>query len=106
MENPDSTSSDEDSNEWIVAVPIAEENLNSSVSVANASADVFSELTALQAVLRDAKKTGNESSVPINATESARFTEATKNMTRTTDEPGVVIRYDGELYRVYIMGLT
>lgn len=106
MTDSDNTVTDTESNQSIVVVPIEEQDITDNVSAVNATSDPFDTLTSLQQALSEANKTGNRSSVGITERESRTFVDATEDVDRVPDNPGVIINYRGEFYRVSIMGLT
>ncbi|WP_162989900.1 hypothetical protein [Natronorubrum halophilum] len=106
MSDSNTTSTDTELDNWIVVVPIEERSITKDISIVDAASDPFNELTGLQQALAEANETANKSSIKIDERESRRFVDATEGVDRVPNDPGIIIRYHGELYRVYIMGLT
>ena len=95
----------ETSEEWIVVVPEESQSVPEGITVLDASSETFANITALQEALRSASATQSEERASISPDESDRFVKATSDIERTS-EPGVYMRYEEKIYRVYLMGLT
>lgn len=102
----DDTVTDTDPHQFIVVVPIEEQNITDNVSAISATSEPFDTLPSLQQALAEANETGNKSSVEITEHERRTFLKATEDVNRVPDNPDHLISYRGEFYHVFIMYYT
>lgn len=99
------TDNAQSSSEYIVVVPETNQSVPDNATILDATSEEFANINALQTALKNASSSQEEERVAISSKESKQFDEATSDIERTS-EPGVYMEYEGETYRVYLMGLT